>query len=141
MAKTRVDMNQLVNTKISANATDRITALEHNEVATEVLKYATEQVVAGGSVYVGDILGGDNVFGPISLGITIPSTNYTIVGHFTSLIQGGGGQWDYDNDAVWQLCSKLPNSFSIEVGEWGRIGQNLDFDWLAITTGPTVITI
>ena len=141
MAKTRVDMNQLVNTKISANATDKITALEHNEVATDVLTYATEQVVAGGSIYLGDIPGGDNVFGPISLGITIPLTNYTIVGHFTSLITGGGGQWDYDNDGVWQLCIKNPTNFSIEVGEWAGNRQDLNFDWLAITTGPTIIII
>ncbi len=134
-------MNTLINTNLSASPTDRITALEHNEVAKEVLYYATEQVIAGGTRYCGDIPGGDNVIGPIALGVTIPSANYIIVGHFTSLIQGGGTLWDRDNDALWELCEKTSTTFSIEVGEWGNGGQNLDFDWLAITTGPTVITI
>jgi hypothetical protein len=141
MARIRTQMNTLINTNLSASPTDRITALEHNEVAREVLNYATEQVVAGGSHNFGDIPGGDNVIGPISLGITIPSANYTIVGHFTSLIQGGGDLWDYDNDGVWELCEKTSTTFSIEVGEWSGVRQDLDFDWLAITTGPTVITI
>lgn len=141
MAKTRQQMNTLVNTNISASPTDRITALEHNEVAREVLEYATGQVVAGGSIYFGDQPGDVTIFGPISLGITIPSVNYTIVGHFTSLIGGGGNNYSVDNDVVWELCEKNSTSFRIQAGEWSGNRQDLNFDWLAITTGPIVISI
>lgn len=132
MAKTRAQMNDLININLSSSPVDRITALEHNEVARESVEYITGQVVAGGSVFIGDIGGGDNNFGPISLGVTLPNTNYGIVGHFTSLISGGGNQWDIDNDGVWQLAAKTPTSFTIRIGEWAAIGQNLNFDWLAI---------
>ena len=100
MAKTRGEMNTLINTNLSSSPTDKITALEHNEVARESLNYVTGQVVAGGSLYIGDIPGGLTTIGPISLGITIPGLNYTIVGHFTSLITGGVNQWDLDNDKI-----------------------------------------
>ena len=133
-------MNTLINTNISASPTDRITALEHNEVARESLNYVTGQVVAGGSFYFGDIPGGLNPIGPISLGITIPGLNYTIVGHFTSLLVGGYNYWDYDNDGVWELSAKTSTSFTITVGEWEGHGQSLNFDWLAITT-ENVLTI
>ena len=134
-------MDTLINTNISASPTDRITALEHNEVAREVLEYTTGQVVAGGSVYYGDQPGGIRQFGPISLGIVIPLLNYTIVGHFTSLITGGAGLWNYDNDALWELCAKTSTSFTIQTGEWSSNRQDLNFDWLAITTGFPVISI
>jgi len=141
MAKTRQQMDTLINTNISASPTDRITALEHNEVAREVLEYATGRVVAGGSNYYGDMPGGIATFGPISLGITIPLLNYTIVGHFTSLISGGGDNYSRDNDAIWELCVKTSTSFTIQTGEWAGERQDLNFDWLAITTGPAIITI
>jgi len=132
MAKTRAKMNELIIANLSSSPADKITALEHNEVARESVEYITGQVVAGGSVPIGNILGGDNNFGPISLGVTLPDTNYGIVGHLTSLIVGGGNQWDYDNDGVWQLAAKTTTSFTIRLGEWAGVGQNLNFDWLAI---------
>lgn len=132
MAKTRAQMNSLVNTNLSSSPTDKITALEHNEVARESLEYITGQVVAGGSVYIGDIPGGDTNFGPISLGVSLANTNYKIVGHLTSLIAGGGTQWDLDDDGVWQLTAKTTTSFTIRIGEYAGHTQNLNFDWLAI---------
>ena len=141
MAKTRIQMNTLVNTNISASPTDRITALEHNEVAREVLEYVTGQVVAGGSTYHGDMPGGIARFGPVSLGITIPLLNYTIVGHFTSLQPGGGLWWNEDNDAIWELCEKTSTTFTIQTGEWAGARQDLNFDWLAIITELPAITI
>tara|TARA_R110000868_G_scaffold119343_7_gene316175 strand:- start:9209 stop:9631 length:423 start_codon:yes stop_codon:yes gene_type:complete len=140
MAKTRGEMNTLINTNLSSSPTDKITALEHNEVARESLNYVTGQVVAGGSHYIGDIPGGLTTIGPISLGITIPGLNYTIVGHFTSLITGGSNLWDLDNDGLWDLKTKTSTSFSIVIGEWAGNGQNLNFDWLAIVT-ETVLSI
>ena len=140
MAKTRAQMNTLITTKINSSPTDKITAVEHNEVAREVLEYVTGQVVAGGSNYYGDQPGGDQIFGPISLGVTIPGLNYTIVGHFTSLTSGGGNQWDLDNDMVWDLSEKTSTSFTINTGEWSRNYQNVNFDWLAIIT-ENVLTI
>ena len=134
MAKTRVEMNNLINTNISSSPTDKITALEHNEVARESLSYVTGQVVAGGSHYIGDIPGGLTPIGPISLGITIPGLNYTIVGHLTSTITGGGNNWDYDNDGVWELSARTSTSFTIRIGEWAGELQYQYFDWLAITT-------
>jgi len=136
----RQDIDNLIAVNISSSPNDKITAIEHNQVAREVLNYATGQVVAGGSVYFGDQPGGNNVFGPISLGITIPGLNYTIVGHFTSLIPGGGNQWDLDNDVIFDLSEKTATSFTINNGEWSGILQNLNFDWLAITTNR-VLTI
>jgi len=134
MAKTRTDMNTLILTNISSSPSDRITAIEHNEVAREVLNYATGQVVAGGSHYIGDIPGGLTPIGPISLGITISGLKYTIVGHLTSQVQGGGDAWNFDNDGLWDLSAKTSTSFTITVGEWTGNGQSLNFDWLAITT-------
>lgn len=134
-------MDTLINTNISASPTDRITALEHNEVAREVLEYTTGQVVAGGSIYFGDAPGNIALFGPISLGVTIPLLNYTIVGHFTSLQPGGTNNWTRDVDALWELCGKTATSFTIQTGEWDGDRQDLNFDWLAITTGFPAITI
>ena len=62
MAKTRQQMDTLVNTNISASPTDRITALEHNQVAREVLEYATGQVVAGGNIYFGNHINQGNIY-------------------------------------------------------------------------------
>lgn len=132
MAKERQDMNTLINTNLSSSPADRITALEHNEVARESLDYVTGQVIAAGSTSYGDQPGGDPLFGPISLGVTLSNTNYVIVGHFTSLITGGGTQWDLDNDVVWELVTKTTTSFTIRTGEWAGVYQYLNFDWIAI---------
>ena len=56
MAKTRAKMNELIIANLSSSPADKITALEHNEVARESVEYITGQVVAdsiGNQIYSG----------------------------------------------------------------------------------------
>lgn len=126
MAKTRGDMNTLINSNLGT-AVGTVTAAEHREVETEMLEYVSGQILAAGASVNFDPNILNNV---VPLGITLPNTEYIIVGHFVS----NGPNWNADNDAVWDIVTRTPSSFMISTYEWNQGYQQVSFNWIAIST-------
>lgn len=80
-------------------------------------------VVLKGSAVVGNIEWAQNTL-TVSLGVTLASNNYIVIG---SLIELGSG----DNATVtWNIRDKTTTSFKIQLREIIGVNQNLGFDWV-----------
>lgn len=126
MAKTRAQMDNLISSNLGT-AVGTITAAEHREVETEMLEYVSGQILAAGASVDFDPNILNNV---VPLGITLPNTEYIIVGHFVS----SGPNWNLDNDTVWDIVTRTPSSFMISTYEWSGGYQQVSFNWIAIST-------
>ncbi len=62
----------------------------------------------------------------ISLGVTLPNANYTVLG---SLVSVGTSASD-DTTLIWSIRSKTTTTFNIVFIEIGAVTQNVDFDWI-----------
>lgn len=126
MAKTRAQMNDLLSNNLGTAAA-KITATRHREVETEMLEYVSGQILAAGETPSLD----PNVVGiVVPLGITLPNTNYTIVGHFVS----NGTSPQNDNNTVYEITQRTTNSYAITVLEYQGAFQQISFNWIAIST-------
>ena len=126
MANTRAQMDSLVSSNLGT-AVGTVTAAEHREVETAMLEYVSGQVLAAGNTTNFDPNITNNT---VPLGITLPNTEYIIVGHFVS----NGPDWGADNDTVWDIVGKTPSSFTISTYEWNGGYQQVSFNWIAIAT-------
>ena len=128
MANTRPYMDNLIASNLGTGV-GVITAAEHREVETQMLEYVSGQIVGAGSVSYGDQPGGELVL-TIGLPVTLPNTNYIVLGHMVST----GADWNQDNDTIWNVLSKSNNQFTIGVYEWSGNFQQNTFEWIAIVT-------
>lgn len=126
MAKTRAQMDNLISSNLGTTV-GTVTAAEHREVETEMLEYVSGQILAAGASVNFDPNILNNV---VPLGITLPNTEYIIVGHFVS----NGSNWNADNDTVWDIVTRTPSSFMISTYEWNQGYQQVSFNWIAIST-------
>lgn len=126
MAYTRSQMNTLITSNLGTTV-GTITATEHREVETQMLEYVSGQIIAAGSTANFD----PPVFNiTVPLGITLPNTEYIIVGHLVS----NGPNWNADNDTIWDIPVKTVSSFTVGTYEWNQGYQQVSFNWIAIAT-------
>ena len=126
MAKTRLDMNTLINSNLGTQV-GTITAAEHRDVETQMLEYVSGQILAAGSTANFDAPTYDIT---VSLGITLPNTNYIIIGHLVS----NSTNQDFDNDAIWDIRSKTQTLFTFNLLEWNGVYQQVSLNWIAVAT-------
>lgn len=137
MAYTRAEMNNLVNTNLGTQV-GVVTAAEHRTVETAMLDYVSGQVLAGGTLYVGNGYKHD-VVKRVSLGITLPNREYTPFGNIVSLrLDNDDAGWDRDNDMYWNIDYQGLDVFDVRFSEWQGFDQDVEWSWIIIST-PQVI--
>ncbi|CAB4125186.1 hypothetical protein UFOVP54_77 [uncultured Caudovirales phage] len=135
--KNRTEITTLINNSLTPSTGNLIEATAHRAAEHAVLDYVASRVLATGVEYIGDPGGNAGWTYTVELGITLPTTNYIVIGNYISQ-----GNWNDDNDAVWCIKSKGLTSFDIYLSEFNGTTQNLSFGWMAVytpTSYPTTI--
>lgn len=132
MANNRQQVNQIITSNFNP-VPNPITAQRHRLVETAMLDYTAGQILLGGmSDNIIDSQGADTIL-VCSFGtITLPNTEYMVVGHLVSF-RGGDG-WNADNDVVWTVVTKTVNGFRVYTAEWDGTYQQVGFSYIVIST-------
>jgi hypothetical protein len=94
----------------------------------QTFQNTTPKLLRKGTFFIGDVSSTDiTITIPINPPLP-PATNYMVVGTLGSV----GGDFNEDNDVLWMVRFKNPNTFLLVLREFASVVQQLYFDYLLI---------